>query len=132
MQVKQESANTEENAFLPLKSVMVNVDIQDSIARVRMTQLYVNPPLDPQHESQSENKPVDMTYQFPKEKDVVISKMTITLNDKTIEAKVCEEEVAHNKYEDAMAAGNFAAMVKDSRENVSLHQMDVGNVLPGQ
>ena len=58
--------------------------------------------------------------------------MAITLDDKTIEAKVCEEEVAQNKYEDAMAAENFAAMVKDSRENISLHQMDVGNLLPGQ
>ena len=74
-----------------------------------------------------------MTFKFPKEKNTVISRMTITIDDsKTIEAKVCEEEVANDLVEDAMAGGNFAAMVKDSRENVDLHQMDIGNLNPGQ
>ena len=74
-----------------------------------------------------------MTFKFPKEKNVVISRMAITIDDsKTIEAKVCEEEAGNDMFEDAMAGGNFAAMVKDSRENVDLHQMDIGNLNPGQ
>jgi len=58
--------------------------------------------------------------------------MSITIGDKTIEAKVTEEDTANNIFDDAMAGGNFAAMVKDSRENVDLHQMDIGNLNPGQ
>ena len=73
-----------------------------------------------------------MTFKFPKEKNTIISGLTITIDDnKTIQAKVIEEGKAMEKYEDAMSAGNFAAIVKDSRENVDLHQMDIGNLNPG-
>jgi len=116
----QKNAMVDTN-FLPLTSVSVKVDILDSIAHINMTQLYVNPEFNPQDDP-SENKPIDMTFKFPREKNTVISRMAITVDDsKTIEAKVCEEEVANDMMEDAMAGGNFAAMVKDSRENVDLH-----------
>ena len=112
---------TKDTDFLPLTSVSVKVDILDSIAHISMTQLYENPPYNPQ-DDKSEDKPIDMTFKFPREKNVVISRMAITIDDsKTIEAKVCEEEVGNDLMEDAMAGGNFAAMVKDSRENVDLH-----------
>ena len=75
---------------------------------------------------------MDFTFKFPKEKDTVISKMLITIGDKTIEMKVKEKNKANNIFDDAMAGGNFAAMVKDSRENVDLHQIDIGNLIPGQ
>ncbi len=83
-------------------------------------------------DAEDEKKPIDLTFKFPKEKDTVISKMSITIGDKTIEAKVTEQDTANDIFDDAMAGGNFAAMVKDSRENVDLHQMDIGNLNPGQ
>ena len=83
--------------------------------------MYENPEFNPQDDPE-ENKPIDMTFKFPKEKNTVISRMAITIDDsKTIEAKVCEEDTGNDIFDDAMAGGNFAAMVKDSRENVDLH-----------
>ena len=62
-----------------------------------------------------------MTFKFPKEKNTVISRMAITIDDgETIEAKVIEND-NDDLFNKAMAEGNFAAMVKDSRENVDLH-----------
>ena len=37
-------------------------------------------------------KPIEVTFQFPKEPTSVISKMVVTLDDKTVEARVMEKE----------------------------------------
>jgi len=47
--------------------------------------------------------------------------MVIFVGDRTIEAKVEGEEKANEKYDDAVAGGQTAAMVSDARENVDLH-----------
>lgn len=57
--------------------------------------------------------------------------MIITVGDKAIEAKIEKEEDAKDKFNDALAGGNTAAMVSDARENVDLHQLEIGNILPG-
>jgi hypothetical protein len=57
--------------------------------------------------------------------------MIITVGEKVIEAKVEGVEDANQKYDDAIAGGHTAAMVSDVRENVDLHQLDIGNILPG-
>ena len=58
--------------------------------------------------------------------------MLIIVGDKTIEAKIMENEKAEQVFDDAIASGNTAAMVSDERQNVDLHQLDIGNLLPGQ
>lgn len=58
--------------------------------------------------------------------------MIITVGDKTIEAKIEGEDKANQKFDDAIAGGHTAAMVRDARENVDLHQLDIGNIMPGQ
>jgi hypothetical protein len=47
--------------------------------------------------------------------------MMITIGDKTIEAKIMENEKAEQVFDDAIASGNTAAMVSDARQNVDLH-----------
>jgi hypothetical protein len=123
----------DELEFLPLISVEVKVEINESIAHIIMCQEYENPNRDEPQDASDEpkGKPINITYKFPKEKDVVISKMLVTVGDKTIEAKIEGEDKANEKYDDAIAGGQTAAMVSDARENVDLHQLDIGNILPG-
>ena len=58
--------------------------------------------------------------------------MLITLGDKTIEAKVMEKEKAQQKYDDAIAAGNMAALLSEKNDEVDMHEVSIGQVLPGQ
>jgi hypothetical protein len=79
---------------LPLIEVSVEAEINDSIALVKIVQEYVNPSRDEPQDASDEPKgaPVNITFKFPREKDVIISKMFITVADKTIEAKVMGDE----------------------------------------
>lgn len=101
----------------------MEAEINEAIAQIKITQEYVNPNRDEPQDAQDEpkGKPINITFKFPKEKDVVISKMLIHVGDKTIQAKVMGDEDASEKYEDAIAGGHTAAMVSDIRENVDLH-----------
>lgn len=83
-------------------------------------------------EKKGDDKSVEVTFKFPKEENSVISKMQITLGDKTIEAKVMEKEKAEEKYDDAMAAGNMAALLAEKNEDADMHEVNIGHVLPGQ
>jgi hypothetical protein len=125
---------SQDNDFLPLTEVSIEAEINEAIAHVKIIQEYVNPNRDEPQDAQDEPKggPITITYKFPKKQDVMISKLLITVGDKTIQAKVMGEEDANEKYEDAIAGGPTAAMVSDIRENVDLHQLDIGNILPGQ
>ena len=42
-----------------------------------------------------------------------------------------ENERAQETYDDAIATGNLAAVLKESK-NLDLYQIDIGNILPGQ
>ena len=117
--------------FLPLKELNVQVDIHDSISTIHLTQIFENPSSEAPQE-QEVDKPIEVTYQFPKEKASVVSKMQVTVGDKTINTKVMEKEKAQEKYDDAIASGNQATMLKESKDKEEQHQLDIGNVLPGQ
>lgn len=58
--------------------------------------------------------------------------MLITVGEKTIDAKIMANDKADQAFEDAIAGGATAAMVSDARENVDLHQLEIGNILPGE
>ena len=58
--------------------------------------------------------------------------MQITVGEKTINAQVMEKEKAQNKYDDAIAAGNQATLLKESKDQKEMHQLDIGNIFPGQ
>ena len=69
-----------------------------------MTQVYLN----------DKEGPIELEFQFPKEKKSLVSKMVVTIADKTIEAKILEKEKAKEKYDDAIAAGNSAALMNET------------------
>ena len=54
--------------------------------------------------------------------------MKFTVGKKTVEAKVMQNEKAQEKYDDAIAAGNAAAILK---QGIDFHQIDLGNIQNG-
>ena len=116
MMIKKDN-NEEQTDFLPLTEVNVEAEIIETIAHIKMTQEYENPSRDEPQDASDEpkGKPINLAFKFPKEKDTLISKMMITIGEKTIEAKIMENEKAEQVFDDAMASGNTAAMVSDAR-----------------
>ncbi len=47
-----------------------------------------------------------------------VANLKITLGDKTIEGKVMEKNKAKEKYDDALAQGKAAVMVKENKQNL--------------
>lgn len=58
--------------------------------------------------------------------------MQLTVGEKTIDAKVMENEKAEEKYDDQIAQGNLAALLKKNKNSFDLHQIEIGNIMPGQ
>ena len=108
-----------QSKYLPVSEVFTDVEIQESIAIIKMVHEYYFPAVEgdqPQAQAKAEEekkeeakvdenakkeeekkddpKSVEVTFKFPKEESSVISKMQITLGDKTIEAKVEDKEKA--------------------------------------
>ena len=67
----QEMKSQNLGSFLPMKELNVNVTIHDSISTIHLTQIFENP----KSEEKDSDKPIEVTYQFPKEKNSVVSKM---------------------------------------------------------
>ena len=124
---KEEEKDDDKSYFLPVSKISCDLKIQDSIAVLKMTQQFENKI----NEEDDDQKPIEIKYQFPKEDDAVISKMTIKLGEKEINAKVIEAKKAQEKYDDAIAAGNQATLLQEDSKNQEMHQLEVGNVLPG-
>jgi hypothetical protein len=47
--------------------------------------------------------------------------MTLTIGDKSIDAKVMENEKAEQKYDDNVAQGNVAALLRKNKNSFDLH-----------
>jgi hypothetical protein len=58
--------------------------------------------------------------------------MLVKIGEKCIEAKVMDLEKAKEKYDDAIASGDHVAMLQECKDNKDLHQLDIGNIMPGQ
>ena len=103
---------------LSLHNLTVDVSMKDSIAVINMTQVYLN----------DREAPIELEFQFPKEEKSLVSSMVITIGEKTIHAKIMEKEKAKEKYEDAIATGNSAAIMNQTSEEFL--SLQIGNVLP--
>ena len=79
-------------------------------------------------------EPVEATYQFPTDPDqqTAVSRITFQLDDKTVEGKVIAKEKAQERYDDAIAGGNAAMMVKENEKDKDLLEMNIGGIQPAQ
>ena len=88
--------------MVPLKGVQVEATLEGAIATVDFNMTYVN---------LNEN-PIECTYEFPLDKETLLSKLTIHIDDKVIEALVLEKEEAKQVYEEVIADGDLGVYVE--------------------
>lgn len=104
---------------LPLEHTRVTAEIADSIADVRVTQVYRN----------RGTGPLEAIYVFPASTRAAIHALKMTIGQRVIEAVIREKQVARQEYEAARTAGHTATLLEQWRPNV--FQMNVANIQPG-
>lgn len=104
---------------LPLKSNTATVEVAGVIARVTVEQTYANMGTTPLH----------ARYVFPASTRAAVHGMTLTVGDRTVEARIKERRQARADYERAKTEGKSASLLEQQRPNV--FTMEVSNVLPG-
>src|SRR5437762_5153207 len=109
-----------ERGNLPLAAVDVRADLTGLVARIRLSQEFVN----------GYDIPLEATYVFPMPDRAAVTGMTMTADDRVIEAKLAEREAARQEYDNAIAAGRRASIAEEERPDV--FTMRVGNILPGE
>lgn len=102
-----------------LQSTHVDADISGPIADVTVTQVYHN----------GGSHSVEAQYVFPGSTGAAVHGMTVTIGDRTLEAKLTEKASAREQFERARARGNTASLLEQDRPNV--FRMNVTNVHPG-
>jgi hypothetical protein len=98
--IKIKDKNKDKEVFLPLRNMDVSVEVTDGIAIIQLIQQYLNPtdPIycEPHVNEQVDAKaaPIEAIFKFPKDDRSLISKMTVSIGERTIEAKIMENEKA--------------------------------------
>lgn len=109
-----------EQGNLPLRAIDAQVAITGLMARTVLTQVFVNP----------HAVPLEATYIFPLPDRAAVTAMTLTADGRTVVAELDERGRARQEYDDAIAAGQRAAIAEQERPDV--FTMRVGNILPGE
>ena len=109
-----------ERGNLPLESVDAAVRITGLVGRIELTQGFHNP----------HDVPLEATYVFPLPDRAAVTAMSLTADDRTVRAELRERGAAREQYDQAIAAGQRAAIAEEERPDV--FTMRVGNILPGE
>ena len=106
-------------AFCPLKHTDVQAEISGAIARVTVTQEFVNT---------SEDK-IEAIYVFPLPQNAAVDDMTMQVADRQIRGIIKERGEARKIYEQAKQTGHVAALLDQERPNI--FTQSVTNIVPG-
>lgn len=105
---------------LPLDSVDVHASITGLAAGIEVVQGFRNP----------FDMPLEATYIFPLPDRAAVTAMRMEAADRIIEGRLKERGQARQDYDQAIAAGQRAAIAEEDRPDV--FSMRVGNILPGE
>ena len=61
-----------------------------------------------------------------------LGELNVQIGDNYIQGKIMEKEKDQEKYEDALASGNTAAIATENKEEKDTLTMNLGNLLPNQ
>lgn len=103
---------------IPLQSVTAKIDIVDVLARVRLSQYFVNDQVLPWSVRNSgiEDLDLEAIYKFPVPPGAAVCEFEAVLNDgTTIVGIVKEKEEAKKEYDTAIASGKQAALAVHER-----------------
>ena len=98
----------------------VVADIAGFIARVKVTQTFINPT----------NEKTEAVYVFPLPHEAAVDDMTMVIAQRRIVGVIQRREEARRIYEQALLAGQTAALLEQERPNI--FTQSVGNIGPGQ
>ncbi len=99
----------QKNIPMPLKKVSVSITIIENICQIQFTHEYIN----------SSKYNLECQYNFPIDSEWAVSSFTIQIDDKIIESKIFEAEVADQKFSTQIAQGNSAFKMGYSEDNPS-------------
>lgn len=104
----------------PLRRTDVAADIAGFIARVRVTQVFLNPL----------QEKIEAVYVFPLPHKAAVDDMTMIVGERRVVGVIKRRAEARLIYEEALAAGAAAALLEQERPNI--FTQSVGNIAPGQ
>ena len=104
----------------PLQHTDVNAEISGFLARVDVTQTYVNP----------SDQRIEAVYVFPLPDDAAVNSMTMHIGDRVVKGVIKKREEARQIYDQARQTGHVAALLDQERPNI--FTQSVANILPGE
>lgn len=104
----------------PLTHTDVQAEIAGFIARVKVTQTFINPTSDK----------IEAVYVFPLPHEAAVDDMTMVIAERRIVGLIQRREEARRIYEQALLAGQTAALLEQERPNI--FTQSVGNLAPGE
>lgn len=110
--------------IVPIQEIKIKALLDSGVACVDMQLTFKN---------MNAESPLECTFSYPIEKDVVVGKLMCSIDDRVIEAKVKSKGEAKNVYADAVASGKTAVYAeRKEAKDEEIISLSVGNLLPGQ
>ena len=104
----------------PLKHTDVNGQISGFLARVSVTQEFVN----------TTHEAIEAVYKFPLPSDAAVDDMEMVIGKRTVKALIKEKQEARKMFEAARNSGRTAALLDQERPNI--FTQSVTNIPPGE
>ncbi|XP_063309618.1 von Willebrand factor A domain-containing protein 5A-like isoform X1 [Pelobates fuscus] len=107
---------------VPLKSILVDVQVRGFVADVSATLKYKN----------LEENAVEAVFVFPMDNDSAVYNFEMMVEGKKIIAEIQEKKEAHKTYDEAISQGQQAFLLEEDESAGDVFSCSVGNLLPGQ
>ena len=107
---------------VPLQNVKYDVAINGGLANVTLSQTYLN----------REAIPINVTYNFPINEDVVFSKMEAIFQNRRVQGQIKEKTQAKMEFLVNKAAGNTVAYAEQVKDTEDIMKVELGNFPPGE
>ena len=107
-------------AECPLKHTDVKAEISGFLARVLVTQEFVNPFKDK----------IEAVYTFPLPQNAAVDDLLMRVGERTVRGQIRRREEARAVYEAARNAGQVASLLDQERPNI--FTQSVANIMPGE
>jgi len=107
-------------AECPLKHTGVKAEISGFLARVEVTQEFVNEGTDK----------IEAVYVFPLPQNAAVNDMTMHVGTRLVRGIIKRREEAQAIYQEARATGHVAALLDQERPNI--FTQSIANIMPGE
>ncbi|XP_056650155.1 von Willebrand factor A domain-containing protein 5A-like [Monodelphis domestica] len=107
---------------VPLKSISVDVSINQFVADVSATLDYKN----------EETGPVEALFVFPMDEDSAVYSFQAVVDGKNIVGEIREKQKAQEDYENAISQGQEAFLLEQDSSSGDIFSCSIGNLPPGQ